>query len=140
MPTRYWPPPKHCEGGFRSPKINHDGVKSRRKLSRTDAVSDRRGSADVVPFGSIFRISSISCAGSRKVWSAPPSCDGTIAPCEEWLHHPPRRQAGPVWPRGVLDPHRHGHRAWRLVGGNGHLFRISRRRADTADRASGGYA
>jgi hypothetical protein len=38
------------------PKINHERVKSARKLSRTELISDRRGSADVVPFRSpLFR-------------------------------------------------------------------------------------
>ena len=53
---------QRCNCRFRSPKINHERVKSPRKLSRTDAVSDRRGSADVVSFRSIFRGSATPCA------------------------------------------------------------------------------
>ena len=41
---------------FHFPKINHERVKSARKVSRTELLSDRRGSADVVPFrSSLFR-------------------------------------------------------------------------------------
>ena len=38
---------------FRSLKINHVTVKSPRKFGRTELVSDRRGSADIVPFRSL---------------------------------------------------------------------------------------
>ncbi len=41
-------------GGAYSLKINHDEVKSTRKFSRTELLSDRRGSADVVPFRSSY--------------------------------------------------------------------------------------
>ena len=37
-------------------KINHEKVKSLPQVSRTELLSDRRGSADVVPFRSIFRV------------------------------------------------------------------------------------
>src|SRR4029079_15737583 len=46
------------EGGFGSPisqKLTMRGSNRHRKFSRTELISDRRGSADVVPFRSSFR-------------------------------------------------------------------------------------
>ena len=48
--------------GSISQKLTMRGSNQPRKLSRTEPVSDRRGSADVVPFRSLFRVSATPSA------------------------------------------------------------------------------
>ena len=72
----------------------------------------------------------------RRPGAAAPTCRRS-RPRPGRLRHRPCRQAGPVRPRGVLDRGRHHRRARHVVGGDRHLFRVSRRRPDPADRPPG---
>src|SRR5258708_12972741 len=103
-----------------------------RKFGRTELLSDRRGSADVEPFRSLFRTypapsSTRPCKGSL----APPGDEPGVGPFPFTtrgggrLYPRPRRQAGPVWSGGVLDRGRHGAHARHVVAPHPHLFPIS---------------
>src|SRR3984957_2320525 len=128
MPTKCSRPPAPYNFlRFRSLKINHVSVKSPRQISRTELISERRGSADVVPFRSSYRVPPTPSSQPRQTACSP---RGT-QPCRSarggarGLHPRLRRQTGPVWTGGVLDRGRYGDDAWPVVGGDGNLFRIS---------------
>ena len=142
MPTRCWRRPGRSRfDRFHFLKINHEGVKSPRQFSRTELVSDRRGSADVVPFRSSFRVP--PAPSLRTTAGAAPRVRRRIMRCAHLgagagrLHDRPCRQAGPLRTGGVLDRGRHRHGARHVVGGDRDLFRVPRRRPDPADRPSG---
>ena len=75
---------------------------------------------------------------SRPPTGQPPATSRATRP--DRLHAGSCGQAGPLRTRRVLDRGRHRHDAWNVVGGHRHLFRVSRRRSDAADRAPGGNA
>ena len=115
-----------------------------RKSGRTEPLSDRRGSADVVSFRSLFRVSAPPFPRPWQGIHAPPPggprCGLRGQTGGERLYAGPCRQAGPLWARRVLDRGRHGDSAWHVVGGDRDLFCLSRRRSDAADRPPGGDA
>src|SRR5258708_36068581 len=72
-PTRCSPPSgPYNSGRFHLLKINHEKVKSPRKFGRTELISDRRGSADVEPFRSLFRVPPAPSSRSRQGVPSPP--------------------------------------------------------------------
>ena len=119
-------------------------VKSRPQISRTELTSDRRGSADVVPFRSSYRVSPSPSArpwqARRAARSAPANPAPATAQRARGLYPGPCRQTGPLRAGGVLDRDRHRDRARHMVGGDRDLFRVPRRRPHPADRTPGGDA
>src|SRR6202022_2494023 len=101
-----------------------------REFSRTELISGRRGGADVVPFGSLFRVSPTPFSRPWKVGGAPsggnPCARPVTAGATRGLYAGPRRQAGPLWTCSLLDRGRYRDGARHVVGGDRDLFRVSR--------------
>ena len=114
-----------------------------RKSGRTELLSDRRGSADVVPFRSLFREPQTPSTRPRQGIPSPPGKCSRLGPGTagaRGLHPRSRRQTGAVRSGGVLDRDRHRDVARDVVGRDRDLFRVSGRRPYPADRTPGGDA
>src|ERR1700692_3299982 len=96
---------------FISRKLTMTGSNPPAILSRTELMSDRRGSVDVVPFRSLFRVPPTPFPRPWSGVGAPPGDEprgGPGAAPGGRLHDRPCRQTGPVRTGGVLDRDRHG--------------------------------
>src|ERR1700687_3169031 len=105
------------------------GSNHTRKFGRTELPSDRRGSADVEPFRSLFRTyPAPSSTRARQGSLASPGGEPGVGlfPFTTRgggrLYTRPRRQAGPVWSGGVLDRGRDGDHARHVVRRDWDLF------------------
>src|ERR1700712_1501285 len=118
-PTKYSRPRRRYKRGLVSQKLTMTGSNPPR---RTKVVSDRRGSADVVSFRSIFYVATTSCAGACQAAPGPPPKGHSNEICSKRLRNLACRQAGSLRTRCLLDCSWHGDGARRLVGRHGHLF------------------